>query len=437
MFRYLPRNMNGIFAVEKPSGVSSSHVVLQLQSIFDRSDVFAHDLALAKQRVHDDLSRDKKWLAAKIANRVKRTKIKMGHGGTLDPLARGVLIIGVGTGTKKLNYYLGECTKTYETRAMLGQSTTTGDSEGQVLTRTEVDHIDLASLKKAAARFVGKAKQTPPIFSALKVNGKPLYEYAREGIPLPKAIKVRDVEIHLLEVHGLGPDSRFSPLVSEVDENGNSLESMLASNPTLNDSELYFSDEYMANPEIPDEEKNTHVQAKSTDVSPETLPVFHATASVGSGTYIRSLISDLGRAVGSSAFMVELIRTKQSDWELGKNVFTMAEFEGDGRIWGPVLKRVLDVGAGVTLAEEFSTVTEKLQPLLEEEKRKEEEKKVEGKKVEEKKVEEKKVEKEVENNEEKKEEKVAAEETEVPEVNTKDTEANGEADTKRRKLSST
>lgn len=366
--------MNGILAVEKPSGVSSSSVVLKLQSIFDTSDVFAQDLAEAKLKVHDQLTKGTRWLASKIANRVKKTKIKVGHGGTLDPLASGVLIIGVGTGTKKLNYYLGECTKTYETRAVLGQSTTTGDSEGEVLTRTETDHVTLDSLKKAAVKFVGKSKQTPPIYSALKVNGKPLYEYAREGIPLPTAIKARDIDVHLIEVHDdFGPSKKYGPIKVEPDADGNTVYSMLANNPTLNDLDLFYSEEFMANPEYSEEEKNTHVQAKLLDPSasqPESLPVFHATATVGSGTYIRSLISDLGRAVGSSAFMVELIRTKQSEWELGKNVFKMTDFERDQRIWGPVLKRVFEVGSSIDLAQEFKTVSEKLEPLLAAEKEK-------------------------------------------------------------------
>lgn len=367
--------MNGIFAVEKPSGVTSSKVVLQIQSIFDTSDVFAKDLAESKQKVLDQLTKGTKWLESKIANRVRKTKIKVGHGGTLDPLASGVLIIGVGTGTKKLSYYLGECTKTYETRAVLGQSTTTGDSEGEVLTRTEVDHVTLDDLKKAAVKFVGKSKQTPPIYSALKVNGKPLYEYAREGIPLPKAIKARDVTVELFEVHDdFGPHKDFGPIKVVPDAEGNTMEAMLANNPTLNDHDLFFSEEFLANPDYSAEEKNTDIKPKIVDPStpqPDVLPVFHATATVGSGTYIRSLISDLGRAVGSSAFMVELIRLKQSDWELGKNVFKLSDFtDRDQRIWGPVLKMVLDNGSEINVEKEFSRVEEKLAPLLAEEAKK-------------------------------------------------------------------
>ncbi|SGZ54775.1 CIC11C00000001553 [Sungouiella intermedia] len=430
MFRYLPRNMNGILAVEKPSGVLSSKVVLQLQSIFDTSDVFAHDLAEAKLKVHDQLTKGTRWLASKIANRVKKTKIKVGHGGTLDPLASGVLIIGVGTGTKKLSYYLGECTKTYETRAVLGQSTTTGDSEGEVLTRTETEHVTLESLKNSALKFVGKSKQTPPIYSALKVDGKPLYEYAREGIPLPKAIKARDIQVDLFEVHDdFGPSDKFDAIKIEPDADGNTVYSMLANNPTLNDLDLFFSDEYMANDEHSTEDKNTHIEPKLLDVSApaqQNLPVFHATATVGSGTYIRSLISDLGRAVASSAFMVELIRVKQSDWELGKNVFKMSDFERDERIWGPVLKRVFDVGSSIELEKEFDLVTEKIGPLLAME---------ECKKEQERDGEEENGEKVKETVKEESNDKVSAKENEYKEKENSADAENREEDIKRRKIS--
>ncbi|KAM9934354.1 hypothetical protein OXX80_006052 [Metschnikowia pulcherrima] len=366
--------MNGILAVEKPSGVSSSSVVLQLQALFDPSDVFAADRAALKEKVHTELTQGTKWSAQKIANRVKKAKIKVGHGGTLDPLASGVLIVGVGSGTKKLNYYLGECTKTYETRAVLGQSTTTGDAEGEVVTQTETGGVTLPQLRTAAAKFVGKIRQTPPIYSALKVDGKPLYEYAREGIPVPRAIKPREVLVHSFEVHDdFGPNERFGAL--KCSSAGDSMGAAVFNNPTLNDHVLCYSEEFMARTDVDEAEKNTDIRPKLIDPAHviSSPPVFHATASVGSGTYIRSLVSDLGRAVGSSAFMAELVRTKQADWELGKNVFKLSDFTNrDQRIWGPVLKRVFDAGADVLLAEEFEKVEGVILPLIEKERREKE-----------------------------------------------------------------
>lgn len=357
--------MNGILAVDKPAGVSSSLVVLQLQKIFTASGVFARDLADAKRKVHEELTSGTRWQPSKIANRVKNTKIKVGHGGTLDPLARGVLVVGVGSGTKKLLHYLGECTKTYEARALLGQQTTTGDSEGEVIMQTETAQVSLADLRAAARKFVGHSKQTPPVYSALKVDGKPLYEYARKGIPVPKLIKPRDVSVHLLEIHDDYGPSSYQPL-QPLD-----MAKEVFCNQTLNDHALIFSDEYVADPDVSPEEKNTHIVPRFIDpaLTPDTLPCVHLTASVGSGTYIRSLISDLGRAVGSSAHMTELTRTKQAEWVLGKNVFAVSDFtDRDERVWGPVLKCVFERGASVDLAAEFAEVELLVLPMLEAEK---------------------------------------------------------------------
>lgn len=195
-------------------------------------------------------------------------------------------------------------------------------------------------------KFIGDIKQTPPIFSALKVNGKPLYEYARKGLPLPTNIKVRDVTVNNITVikeDSLKTDHEFTKLESELDENGVPKEHGLKDNPTLNDSPLFFSKQYLEKAEkegLPKETGKPKLLADDESL-PEKLPMIHFISDVSSGTYIRSLISDIGRAMESSAYMVELIRTKQSEWELGKNVFKFEDFEKDERIWGPVLKKVL------------------------------------------------------------------------------------------------
>lgn len=349
-------------------------MVSDLQDIFTKSDVFLRDLNAAREKTLRDLLADKKYSKSRAHNRAKNLKVKIGHGGTLDPLASGVLVIGVGSGTKKLQYYLGQCRKTYKAKALLGLSTTTGDSEGEIITQNEISHITKDMIKDAAQMFSGDIKQTPSIYSALKVNGKPLYEYAREGIPLPKAIKVRDVKIHSIEVFDddlLSTDHEFTKLQSQLDENGVPKEHALMNNPTLNDSPLYFSTQYLERAEqegLPKEVGKPR-QLKDGESLPEKLPIFSFEADVSSGTYIRSLISDIGRAVESSAYMVELIRTEQSEWKLGKNVFSMEDFQKDERIWGPVLKKVLDSkGEDVELDKLFKETETKLAPLFEKEK---------------------------------------------------------------------
>lgn len=364
--------MNGVFAVDKPAGMTLSDVVAKLSKLFDKLDVFANDLAEARRIKHEQLTAGTNWKPTKIKNRVDRLGIKVGHGGTLDPMAQGVLIIGVGSGTKQLSHFLGNCKKTYEAKAMLGQSTTTGDSEGEVLSRTETEHVTVENLQNAARKFTGKGKQTPPLFSALKVDGMPLYEYARKGLPLPRAIKAREAFIHEFEVHGpLAVDPQYKPMKLETDSDGKTLASMLALNLTLKDSELIFSDDFMADESVPDLEKVTLIRPRMLpeDAPPrDELPVVGLTTTVGLGTYIRSLISDLGRAVELSAHMVYLNRTKQAEYEVGKNTFQVLDFlERDERLWGPVLKRALDQGLDIVVADEFVKVEEKLRPLLEKE----------------------------------------------------------------------
>ena len=148
--------MNGILIVNKPEGITSQGVV----------------------------SRVKKLLNEK----------KVGHTGTLDPLATGVLPILIGNYTK-LSKYLIEHDKTYRAVIKLGESSSTGDREGKIVyTKSIPEDLDEEKIKLALDKFLGKKVQTPPMYSAIKINGKKLYEYARAGeeVEIPK----REIEIY-------------------------------------------------------------------------------------------------------------------------------------------------------------------------------------------------------------------------------------------------
>ncbi|MRR49309.1 MAG: tRNA pseudouridine(55) synthase TruB [Rhodocyclaceae bacterium] len=123
---------------------------------------------------------------------------KGGHTGTLDPMATGLLPLCLGEATKFASELL-DADKTYEATVRLGQTTDTADAEGQVLESRPVDVND-AQLATAIARFVGDIEQVPPMYSALKRDGKPLYEYARAGIELER--QARSVTIHSIEQLG-------------------------------------------------------------------------------------------------------------------------------------------------------------------------------------------------------------------------------------------
>jgi tRNA pseudouridine55 synthase len=124
---------------------------------------------------------------------------KAGHTGTLDPLATGVLPLCFGAATKFSQLQL-EAAKTYEAIAVLGITTTTGDAEGEVLERREVDPAQLTPDRLAAVQqqFTGSIRQVPPMHRALKKDGKALYEYARAGVTVER--EPRDVVIHALKL---------------------------------------------------------------------------------------------------------------------------------------------------------------------------------------------------------------------------------------------
>jgi tRNA pseudouridine55 synthase len=122
---------------------------------------------------------------------------KAGHTGTLDPLATGVLPLCFGAATKFSQLQL-DADKTYEATAVLGIKTATGDAEGEVIEQRPVTDITPDRLAAVAKQFTGPIRQVPPMHSALKRDGKALYEYAREGIELER--EARDVTIHALSI---------------------------------------------------------------------------------------------------------------------------------------------------------------------------------------------------------------------------------------------
>ena len=164
------RSVNGIVVVDKPLGASSNHVLQQVKRLYGAA--------------------------------------KAGHTGSLDPLATGVLPVCLGEATK-LSQYLLDSDKSYRTTAKLGIRTTTGDAEGEVVSERPVALTEL--IWSLLARFRGPIEQVPSMYSALKHNGKPLYEYARQGIEIERpARKVNIYRLTLIEFRG-------DELVLEVD----------------------------------------------------------------------------------------------------------------------------------------------------------------------------------------------------------------------------
>ncbi|CAI4049317.1 pseudouridine synthase PUS4 SKDI_14G0410 [Saccharomyces kudriavzevii IFO 1802] len=367
--------MNGIFAIEKPSGITSNQFMLKLQHALTKSQVFSKQIqsATAERKQQYEQQTGKKASKRKLR---KVSKVKMGHGGTLDPLASGVLIIGIGTGTKKLANYLSGTVKVYESEALFGVSTTSGDVEGEILSQNSVKHLNFDHLKTVEEKFVGQLKQTPPIYAALKMDGKPLHQYAREGKPLPRAIEPRQVNIYDLKVFpdSLKRDHDYPFLRPTTEEAIDTVKNLNAN--MLNDI-LYFSKDYrekhgldseVAKVEEPLPLSKEEEQEIAKEGNSYRAPKLHFKANVSSGTYIRSLVSDIGKAMRSSCYMVKLIRLQQQDWSLERNnVFQLADFtERDEEVWRKVLEKVLDEGASVDVIEELKKAEKEVPAEVEE-----------------------------------------------------------------------
>lgn len=146
------------------------------------------------------INKEKNWTSNDVVQKIKgKFHEKVGHTGTLDPLATGVIPVLIGKGTL-LSKYLVNHDKEYIATIKLGEKTSTGDLEGDVIEKQNVDDFILEEnfVNSKLKKFVGIITQTPPIYSAIKVNGKKLYEYARKGqnIEIPK----RNIEIYNIEL---------------------------------------------------------------------------------------------------------------------------------------------------------------------------------------------------------------------------------------------
>ncbi len=195
---------------------------------------------------------------------------KIGHTGTLDPEAEGVLPLCIGGATKAVPY-LTEADKCYEAEVILGETTTTEDATGEILQRYEVN-VTKEQVEEVISSFVGDYIQTPPMYSAIKVNGVRLYELARQGIVVERPS--RQVKIYACE------------LIEWIDEKR-----------------------------------------------------FRIRVQCSKGTYIRTLCTDIGEALGCGAHMGYLLRTKVGAFTLNESL-TLEELEANKENILPYIKNL-------------------------------------------------------------------------------------------------
>lgn len=214
--------IDGILLIDKPDGMSSFGVVARVRRVLSEQN---------------------------------GKKMKVGHCGTLDPFATGLLILCVGNECKNAGTYMKH-DKVYEATIRLGQTSSTGDPEGDIEGASEIQP-SREQIEEALHKFTGEIQQTPPAHSAIKINGQRAYHLARQGkeVEMP----TRTVTIHSLDL-------------------------------------IDYS--------YPEVKIRTHVS---------------------SGTYIRSLASDIGKHLETGAYCSELRRTKIADWDIA-NAQTLEEF---------------------------------------------------------------------------------------------------------------
>lgn len=206
------------------------------------------------------VDKPKAWTSFDVVNKVRRLiqyseynitskkRFPVGHTGTLDPMATGLLVLLIGAYTKKAPE-LTKLDKVYEVTMKLGETSSTGDVEGEKTSISDSKPTESA-IKAVLKQFVGDSMQTPPAYSAVKINGQRAYNLARKG----KEVLLEPRSIHI----------------------------------------------------------------KSIEFTGYQYPLVTFTAHVSSGTYIRSLVEDIGRKLGTGAYMSDLCRTKVGPFDLDK-----------------------------------------------------------------------------------------------------------------------
>ncbi|KAJ2458302.1 pseudouridine synthase pus4, partial [Coemansia sp. RSA 2322] len=294
-------SIHGVFAVNKPPGISCAGVLDYLKRSIVRgtesmpfSEHFERERSLRSATpVHKKKSRRKFLISS----------IRAGHGGTLDVEAGGVLVVGINGGCKMLSEYLIGG-KSYLATGRLGVATESFDAEGRVTRVCSVDSATGSTIQQAIPRFIGDIMQRPPVFSAIKIDGKRLYEYAREGEHPPVEIKARRVSV---------ADIRL--LYYENHEAGEKFGRQVLLPPAF--ARYYAEGIYAWNSDLGALTDAAIGQPLRGWANQPQAPNFQLLISSGGGVYVRSLIHDLGETVGSAATMISLVRMSQGPLRLG------------------------------------------------------------------------------------------------------------------------
>ncbi|KAL5635385.1 hypothetical protein ACGC1H_004242 [Rhizoctonia solani] len=314
--------LDGLFAIVKPSGPTSMSILDRLKPLLAKSRLLVDQEEY--QKVLAEREKQKKRRGRSKSGRMSKPsdRPKLGQGGTLDPLADGVLVLGVNKGTKSLGQFL-ECTKEYRTTGLLGCETDSYDSNGARVSTSPYAQITREDVEKILERFRGEIQQMPPIFSALKMDGKPLYEYARENKPLPRPIEARACTVHELVLERWIPAAKTSDDTdghhytfpeNELTEEQRTSMKQIKDLVLKAEADAHPSEEQAAVTNALRQATPPPTSADQPD--PSGPPAFVLRMVVSSGTYVRSIVHDIGMALGSAAHVVTLTRTRQGKYNL-------------------------------------------------------------------------------------------------------------------------
>ena len=245
------------------------------------------------------VDKPRQWSSFQVVNKlkwhIKRTfglkKFKIGHAGTLDPLASGLLLVCVGSATKQIEQ-LQAGIKEYSGTMVLGATTPCYDLEQAVDRLYPTRHITEELIEKTRQQFVGDIEQVPPMFSAVKIDGQRAYISARDGEAVaiePKTVTIYDFAITAFR-QGTQTQSEVAEPTTERPR------------PLANDSQ--------------NSSRNPQLYRNPQGEVPEGLPQIDFRITCSKGTYIRSIARDFGLALGSGAFLSDLRRERIGDYTL-------------------------------------------------------------------------------------------------------------------------
>ena len=235
-----------------------------------------------------------------LSRRLGVKKLKVGHAGTLDPLASGVMIICTGKATKQIDQ-LQAGTKEYIATLRLGCTTPSFDAEHPVDATFPTSHITREAVLEALEKFKGSIWQVPPVYSACKVEGRRAFDYVRQGEEVElKAKELVIDEIELLDLH-LPEQGIVSPKAEEV----------LSTVRESVDIKAFGRRKQL----LEDAEMASASLHEQTEASVET-PYLTIRVVCSKGTYIRALARDIGQALQSGAYLIGLRRTRVGDFHV-------------------------------------------------------------------------------------------------------------------------